>query len=58
MATMTRRVLFWVLLSGRFTGANGPDNEMQVYAYDGVSFISQGDPKPVAGKNGFATAKR
>lgn len=30
----------WVLLTGRLTGGNGPRNEMQVYAYDGVRFKS------------------
>ena len=30
----------WVLLTGRLTGANGPHNEMQVYAYDGARFRS------------------
>jgi hypothetical protein len=28
----------WVLLTGRLTGANGPHNEMQIYAYDGAKF--------------------
>jgi hypothetical protein len=28
----------WVLLSGYMTGANGPNNEMRIYAYDGAKF--------------------
>ena len=28
----------WVLLSGYMTGANGPNNEMRVYAYGGTGF--------------------
>jgi len=30
----------WLLLTGFVTGANGPNNEMQVYAYDGGKFRS------------------
>jgi hypothetical protein len=28
----------WLLLTGFVTGANGPNNQMQVYAYDGAKF--------------------
>jgi hypothetical protein len=28
----------WILLSGYMTGANGPNNQIRVYAYDGTNF--------------------
>jgi hypothetical protein len=35
----------WVLLSGYMTGANGPNNQMRVYAYDGTKFRTVWGPE-------------
>jgi hypothetical protein len=39
----------WLLLSGYMTGANGPNNRMRVYAYDGSKFRIMWAPENIWG---------